>query len=110
MIVVTHEMAFARDIADHVLFMDAGTIAEQGPADEVLVRPGQSADPGLPQPAFITRGCCTPPADRSARAHSRVRLSARAWRSASSIGSGSGSGMTWPASDDAPLTTPVPDL
>jgi polar amino acid transport system ATP-binding protein len=30
MIVVTHEIAFARDIADHVLFMDAGTIAELG--------------------------------------------------------------------------------
>jgi ABC-type polar amino acid transport system ATPase subunit len=39
MIVVTHEMAFARDIADHVLFMDAGTIAEHGPADDLLVRP-----------------------------------------------------------------------
>ena len=39
MIVVTHEIAFARDIADHVLFMDAGTIAEHGPAEEVLVRP-----------------------------------------------------------------------
>jgi ABC-type polar amino acid transport system ATPase subunit len=39
MIVVTHEMAFARDIADHVLFMDAGAITEHGPADEILVRP-----------------------------------------------------------------------
>ena len=39
MIVVTHEIAFARDIADHVLFMDAGAIAEHGPADEILVRP-----------------------------------------------------------------------
>src|SRR5207237_1602918 len=32
MIVVTHEMGFAREIADHVLFMDAGAIAEHGPA------------------------------------------------------------------------------
>jgi polar amino acid transport system ATP-binding protein len=39
MIVVMHEIAFARDIADHVLFMDAGMIAEHGPAEEVLVRP-----------------------------------------------------------------------
>ena len=38
-IVVTHEIAFARDIADHVLFMDAGAIAEHGPAEDVLVRP-----------------------------------------------------------------------
>jgi len=39
MIVVTHEIAFARDIADHVLFMDAGAIGEHGPAEEILVRP-----------------------------------------------------------------------
>src|ERR1700730_18461065 len=39
MIVVTHEIAFARDVADHILFMDAGAIAEHGPADEVLLRP-----------------------------------------------------------------------
>jgi polar amino acid transport system ATP-binding protein len=39
MLVVTHEIAFAHDIADHVLFMDGGRIAEHGPADEVLVRP-----------------------------------------------------------------------
>ena len=39
MIVVTHEISFARDIADHVLFMDGGQVAEHGPAAEVLVRP-----------------------------------------------------------------------
>ena len=39
MILVTHEIAFARDTADHVLFMDAGVIAEHGPAEEVLVHP-----------------------------------------------------------------------
>jgi len=39
MIVVTHEISFARDIADHVLFMDGGQVAEHGPATEVLVRP-----------------------------------------------------------------------
>ena len=39
MIVVTHEMGFARDIADHVLFMDMGAIAEHGRADDVLGRP-----------------------------------------------------------------------
>ena len=30
MIIVTHEMAFARDVADHVLFMDGGVIVEEG--------------------------------------------------------------------------------
>jgi len=39
MVVVTHEMAFARDVADTVCFMDGGVIAEQGTAHETLVRP-----------------------------------------------------------------------
>ena len=39
MIVVTHEMAFARDVADHVVVMDAGQVVEQGKAEEVLLRP-----------------------------------------------------------------------
>jgi polar amino acid transport system ATP-binding protein len=39
MIVVTHEMAFAKEVADRVLFLDQGVIAEQGPAREVLTNP-----------------------------------------------------------------------
>ena len=39
MIVVTHEMAVARDVADQVLVMDAGQVVEQGRAEEVLLRP-----------------------------------------------------------------------
>ena len=39
MIIVTHEMAFARDVADRVIFMDEGVIVEQGPAREVIERP-----------------------------------------------------------------------
>jgi ABC-type polar amino acid transport system ATPase subunit len=39
MIVVTHEMAFARDVADHVVVMDAGQVVEQGPAEDVLLQP-----------------------------------------------------------------------
>nr|BFD85679.1 amino acid ABC transporter ATP-binding protein [Streptomyces sp. Xyl84] len=39
MIVVTHEIAFAREVADTVVFMDAGRIVEQGPPGEVLDRP-----------------------------------------------------------------------
>jgi polar amino acid transport system ATP-binding protein len=39
MVVVTHEMAFARDVADHVLVMDAGQVVEQGRAEEVLLAP-----------------------------------------------------------------------
>jgi L-cystine transport system ATP-binding protein len=39
MIVVTHEISFARDIADKVLFMDGGVVVEQGTPEEVLVHP-----------------------------------------------------------------------
>jgi ABC-type polar amino acid transport system ATPase subunit len=39
MIVVTHEMAFAREVADDVAFMDAGTIVEQGVPAEMLDHP-----------------------------------------------------------------------
>ncbi|MFI2647675.1 amino acid ABC transporter ATP-binding protein [Micromonospora fulviviridis] len=39
MLVVTHEMAFARDVADRVVFMDGGVVVEQGPPQEVLGAP-----------------------------------------------------------------------
>jgi ABC-type polar amino acid transport system ATPase subunit len=39
MIVVTHEMQFARDVADRVLFFDAGRVAEDGTPDEVFSNP-----------------------------------------------------------------------
>ena len=41
MIIVTHEMAFARDVADQVIFMDGGVIVEQGPAHQVIEPPSQ---------------------------------------------------------------------
>ena len=39
LVIVTHEMAFARDVAHRVLFMDAGRIVEQGPAAELFNQP-----------------------------------------------------------------------
>ena len=39
MIIVTHEMAFARDVADEVMFMDGGVIVEKGPARQVIEHP-----------------------------------------------------------------------
>ena len=39
MVIVTHEMGFARDVADHLIFMDGGVIVEQGPASEVINNP-----------------------------------------------------------------------
>lgn len=38
-LIVTHEMGFARDVADHLIFMDGGVIVEQGPASEVINNP-----------------------------------------------------------------------
>ncbi len=39
MLIVTHEMAFARDVADRVVFMDDGVIVEQGPPAEIFTNP-----------------------------------------------------------------------
>ena len=39
MVIVTHEMAFARDVSDRVIFMDGGVIVEQGPPSRVLENP-----------------------------------------------------------------------
>ncbi|WP_145415018.1 amino acid ABC transporter ATP-binding protein [Paenibacillus xylanexedens] len=39
MMIVTHEMSFARDVADRVFFMDNGEIAEQGPPDQLFGSP-----------------------------------------------------------------------
>jgi ABC-type histidine transport system ATPase subunit len=39
MVVVTHEMGFARDVANRVLFLHGGLIEEEGPAADVLRNP-----------------------------------------------------------------------
>ena len=39
MVIVTHEMAFARDVSDRVIFMDKGVIVEEGSPDKVLLNP-----------------------------------------------------------------------
>ncbi|MGN7453888.1 amino acid ABC transporter ATP-binding protein [Paenibacillus pasadenensis] len=41
MMVVTHEMGFAREVADRVIFMDGGYIVEEGPPEELFGRPRQ---------------------------------------------------------------------
>lgn len=41
MVIVTHEMAFARDVADHVIFMDDGIIVEQGDPIQVFEHPAE---------------------------------------------------------------------
>jgi polar amino acid transport system ATP-binding protein len=39
MLIATHEMSFARDIADRICFLDAGVILEQGPPEQILSEP-----------------------------------------------------------------------
>jgi polar amino acid transport system ATP-binding protein len=39
MLIATHEMGFAREIADRVCFLDDGVILEQGPPDEIFAAP-----------------------------------------------------------------------
>ena len=39
MVIVTHEMSFAREVADRIVFMDGGVIVEQGPARELIDNP-----------------------------------------------------------------------
>lgn len=41
MLIVTHEMEFARDVADRVVFMDKGVIAEEGPPEQIFNNPKQ---------------------------------------------------------------------
>ncbi|MDL2059392.1 amino acid ABC transporter ATP-binding protein [Mesosutterella sp. AGMB02718] len=47
MIVVTHEIGFAREVADHVIFMDGGVIVEQGTPEEVLEHPKEERTRGF---------------------------------------------------------------
>ena len=39
MVIVTHEMGFAKEVGDRVLFMDGGVIVEQGTPEEILNNP-----------------------------------------------------------------------
>jgi len=41
MLIATHEMSFARDIADRICFLDAGVILEQGPPEQILNEPAE---------------------------------------------------------------------
>ena len=47
MIVVTHELGFAREVADRVVFMDQGAIVEQGRASDVSGRAARGAHQGI---------------------------------------------------------------
>jgi polar amino acid transport system ATP-binding protein len=42
MIIATHEMGFARDIADRVLFLDEGQVLEEGPPEQIFTSPREA--------------------------------------------------------------------
>lgn len=42
MLVVTHEMAFAREVASHVVFLDAGAVVEEGTSSQVFEQTAQA--------------------------------------------------------------------
>ncbi len=65
MIVVTHEMGFAADVSDRVLFIDHGLIVEEGDADEVLTRPKNERTRSFLR-AVLERAPMDDPADESA--------------------------------------------
>ena len=48
MIIVTHEMHFARDVADRILFMDGGVVVEEGPAKQLIDHPQRTAHQAVP--------------------------------------------------------------
>jgi energy-coupling factor transporter ATP-binding protein EcfA2 len=54
MLVVTHEMAFAREVADRVIFIDRGRIVEQGPARASTKRAAERADAGFPAAGYAS--------------------------------------------------------
>ena len=66
MIVVTHEMHFAREAADRVVFMDQGIICEQGPPEQMLDHPQQDATK-----RFLRRFLDIPDAEQVLAAHAR---------------------------------------
>jgi ABC-type polar amino acid transport system ATPase subunit len=41
MLIVTHEMSFARDVADRVIFMDGGVVVEEGPPERLFNEPAE---------------------------------------------------------------------
>ena len=49
MIIATHEMSFAREVADRVCFLDAGVILEEGPPERIFSAPSRAADARVPR-------------------------------------------------------------
>ncbi len=90
MLVVTHEMGFAREVADRVVFMDGGVVVEEGVAEQVISAPTQAA-PRNSSAASSTRRTSTsrssfPPACCGGfRADFRQPLRGSTWRLSVSV-------------------------
>ncbi len=87
MVVVTHEMTFARRVADHVVVFEKGTIIEQGPPQlRIFDAPLADAHPRLPEPSRLERltrthtmstGALHPPQPSPAKEQMRPALARR---------------------------------
>ncbi len=66
LVIVTHEIQFAKQVSDQVLFTDQGVILEKGPPAEVIGEPEGGADAAVPRPnpqpavTFRERACLLP--------------------------------------------------
>ena len=64
MLIATHEMGFARDIANRVCFLDAGVILEQGPPEQIFSAPERAAHAPVPRPDHRRGTALTRPQER----------------------------------------------
>ena len=67
MIVVTHELGFAREVGDQVVFMDEGVIVEQGRPAEVLDNPREERTQEIPRPGAGALGARRRPSPAGSR-------------------------------------------
>ena len=80
MVVVTHEISFAREAADRVVFMDDGVIVEQGTAARSARQSAAPAHPGLPVPVPLGRpGIAATPRSLAVRSQSIASRESGGW-------------------------------
>ena len=60
MVIVTHEMGFAKEIADRVIFMDAGVICEEGTPDQIFNHPKHERLQEFLSKAFVSISIASP--------------------------------------------------
>ena len=92
MIVVTHEMGFAREVGDTLVFMDDGVVVETGPPRDVLSNPQHERTR-----AFLSGGFCDP-----------AGVSGRGWRAGGGRLAGQGGLLEGVGQGDQPRLAPAP--